>query len=627
MIARALLAFGLLLAAASAQAQSVIAQLIAGVDPRAVAVNPVTNRIYVANENSNTVTVIDGATHATTTLPVGSGPQHIAINTATNKIFVANGRSASLAVIDGATNAVTVLPVGGSGPIVINQATNKIYMARMGNADEVTVIDGASLSWYTMAIDSYVPVDLDINPATQLMYVVNYATGDLRIVDLRSTSDFPPTSSIGMWSKPVEVAVNRTTNRVYVITEDSRGPIAVIDANTNHATTFLTPAGHASGPRALAINERTNKVYAAFNGEVIVIDGATNALGFVQTGASAIGLAINPDTNRIYAPNGGGSMTVIDGASNATVNIAIPAGARAIALNPATNRAYVVGSAGVTVIEGGAAPPPPPPVPNDPAVNAQGLWWASPAGVESGWGVNLTHQGDTLFGTWFTYDTDGSGMWLVMSNGARTATNTYSGELYRTSGPPFNASPFDPAQVTRTPVGTATFTFTDANTGVFTAAVNGVTVSKPITRQVFSTPVPACSLGGAGGASPNYQDLWWRSPAGSESGWGLNIAHQGDILFVTWFTYGANGKGLWLVGSNVARVGTSTYSGALYRATGPAFNASPWRSSQVALTQAGTITITFNDAANATVSYVVDGLSQAKTITRQVYSLPATVCR
>ena len=40
------------------------------------------------------------------------------------------------------------------------------------------------------------------------------------------------------------------------------------------------------------------------------------------------------------------------------------------------------------------------------AYNYQDLWWAAPAGSEAGWGVNLTHQGDTIFATWFTYDLD-----------------------------------------------------------------------------------------------------------------------------------------------------------------------------------------------------------------------------
>lgn len=271
------------------------------------------------------------------------------------------------------------------------------------------------------------------------------------------------------------------------------------------------------------------------------------------------------------------------------------------------------------------APPPAPPPPT--AHNVQGLWWGSPAGSESGWGINLAHQGDIVFATWFTYDTDGSGMWLVMSNGRRTATNTFSGELHRTTGPAFNAMPFLPSQVQKTLVGNATLTFTDASNGTLAATVNGVTINKPITRQVFAAPMPTCTAGGAAGSAPNYQDLWWNAPAGSESGWGVNVTHQGDILFVTWFTYEANGRGMWLVGSNVARTGNGIYSGKLYRTIGPPFNASSWNPAQVVKTEVGTVTLAFGSANGGTLSYTVSGVSQSKNITRQSFATPATVCR
>src|SRR5512135_856698 len=109
--------------------------------------------------------------------------------------------------------------------------------------------------------------------------------------------------------------------------------------------------------------------------------------------------------------------------------------------------------------------PPPPPPPS--SFNVEGLWWRSPAGSESGWGVNITHQGDILFATWFTYETDGSGLWLVMPDGVKTGTNAYSGALYRTTGPSFDSATFDPSRVVATQVGTASFAFTDANTGTF----------------------------------------------------------------------------------------------------------------------------------------------------------------
>jgi hypothetical protein len=290
-------------------------------------------------------------------------------------------------------------------------------------------------------------------------------------------------------------------------------------------------------------------------------------------------------------------------------------------------------------VSGTATPPPPPPPPPAPSLNVEGLWYNAPAESEAGWGVNITQQGDIIFATWFTYDTDGSGMWLVMSKGDKVGANKYSGTLYRTTGPAFDSATFDPSQVTVTPVGSATFTFTDANNGTFQYTVKGIIQAKNITRQVYSSPMPTCFEGtasagttpiyGTGTASgPNYQDLWWRSPAASESGWGVNLTHQGNILFATWFTYDASGKGMWLVMSNGARVGnTSTYTGALYRTTGPAFSATPWDKSQVSITQVGTATFTFDDANSGTFSYTVNGVSGSKVITRQVFSTPTTVCQ
>src|SRR5690606_32175309 len=38
---------------------------------------------------------------------------------------------------------------------------------------------------------------------------------------------------------------------------------------------------------------------------------------------------------------------------------------------------------------------------------------------ESGWGINVSQQGDIAFATLFTYDTDGAPLWLVMSRGNR----------------------------------------------------------------------------------------------------------------------------------------------------------------------------------------------------------------
>ena len=59
----------------------------------------------------------------------------------------------------------------------------------------------------------------------------------------------------------------------------------------------------------------------------------------------------------------------------------------------------------------------------------------------------------------------------------------------------------------------------------------------------------------------------------------------------------------------------------------PAFNAVPWLPSGVSLTEVGSASFTFSDMNNGTFAYTVEGVSQSKAITRQLYDSPATACR
>jgi hypothetical protein len=128
-------------------------------------------------------------------------------------------------------------------------------------------------------------------------------------------------------------------------------------------------------------------------------------------------------------------------------------------------------------------------------------------------------------------------------------------------------------------------------------------------------------------ASFNVEGLWWNSPAGSESGWGVNITHQGDILFATWFTYGAGGRGQWLVSDAVRRQPTGEFKGRLYRTVGTPLAQVNGTPAQSGASDVGELTLTFTDGQNARLDYVVDGIAQAKSLTRFVFSSPQTLCR
>ena len=258
-------------------------------------------------------------------------------------------------------------------------------------------------------------------------------------------------------------------------------------------------------------------------------------------------------------------------------------------------------------------------------INVQGLWWSSPAGSESGWGINFAHQGDTIFASWFTYDLTGKGWWLVMT-APKNAPGIYAGTLYTTTGPAFNSLPFDPMQVMPTNVGTGTLAFADFNNASFAYTVNGISQTKAITRQAFG-PLPGCATAsGSLAAATNYQDLWWAAPAGSESGWGINFTHQGDIIFATWFTYDLDRAPMWLV-ATAPKTAPGVYSGTLYRTTGPAYNAVPFNPASVVPTPVGTATFSFSDGNNANFAYTVNGIAQNKAIVREVFANPGTTCQ
>ncbi len=121
----------------------------------------------------------------------------------------------------------------------------------------------------------------------------------------------------------------------------------------------------------------------------------------------------------------------------------------------------------------------------------------------------------------------------------------------------------------------------------------------------------------------NYQGMWWSSPPGSEAGWGIDFAHQGDVIFATWFTHDADGNA-WYLSMTAFQTGANTYAGTLYRTTGPALDA-PFDPNQVQRIAVGSGTLAFSDAAHGTFSYTVNGVSQTKSITKQVFG-PLPTC-
>ena len=118
-----------------------------GKNPYDIEVNPSTNKIYVANHDDGTVSVINGKnnTKIGKDIPVGKGPSYIAINPSTNKIYVTNSLSNTVSVIDGyKNNRIYDIRVGFDPTVMsINSDMNIIYVVNSGS-NTVSVVDGSA---------------------------------------------------------------------------------------------------------------------------------------------------------------------------------------------------------------------------------------------------------------------------------------------------------------------------------------------------------------------------------------------------------------------------------------------------------------------------------------------------
>jgi len=385
------LVFSLTVAVVPAFAQTLIATVPVGVDPTYVAVNTTTNKIYVPNycgsdpncgsTSPGTVTVIDGATDATTTVTVGVHSEFLAINPSTNKIYVTNRKDNTVSVINGATNMViATIPVG-PHPVTadVNTITNKIYVANTGNGtgNTVSVIDGNADAVTATVTVGYYPSSVQVDSTTNKIYVADYcgndincltdgASGTMTIIDGATNG----ITSVNVGEGPGIVLVNRFTNKIYVLNSCGADPncvinrtvaqssVTVVDGTTLSTTTVN--AGNQAG--GMTLNLPFNQIYVAnfFDNTVTFINGSTLATSNVSVDAGPADVEFDPITDKIYVTAYTvNKLDMIDGTTRVVTSVGIGAGPGAASVNQFTNRIYTANASDstVSVVAGGNVRP------------------------------------------------------------------------------------------------------------------------------------------------------------------------------------------------------------------------------------------------------------------------------
>jgi len=155
---------------------------------------------------------------------------------------------------------------------------------------------------------------------------------------------------------------------------------------------------------------------------------------------------------------------------------------------------------------------------------------------------------------WFTYDDEGRQDWYT-GIGEIRGNRIIFPELLRVSGGVFGPG-FDPAAVTRDPVGSATFIWSSCDAGTMKWVLDDGEVARRQGRMNLSrlSSVLGVECGRPSAPLPGsnaFMSGSWFDPARSGEGYTLEILADGRTL-VFWFTYDASGQRRWFygVGSN-----------------------------------------------------------------------------
>ena len=315
----------------------------------AVVVNPKTNKIYAANTNNGTVTVVQGATHTAAQIKVGEAPAAIAINPITNRVYVGNA-GGSVSVLDGATDQVLETVDVGALPYVVaaNHTANKIYVAKTFS-NNITLVNGSTNQAGILDVDvqaDAIVVDQEKNRS----YLVNYQDSTMTIIDGATDSARKVRAGNHVWG----MGMNPRTHKIYLGGTDGTG-LTVFDTTTE--TTRQVKLGEI--PCAIAVDQTANHVYVANyeSNSVSILDGNNDAvLATVAVGRHPQAIAADPVSRKVYVANtGSNNITVINTANNSVVaTIAVPSGPFAVAVDSADNTAYVkvFGSEDLIAIDG-----------------------------------------------------------------------------------------------------------------------------------------------------------------------------------------------------------------------------------------------------------------------------------
>ncbi len=332
-------------ATAAEQPVTIVGTLTVGSAPSAIAIDPSTHTVFVTNQDSNSVSIIDETTQrVVASIPVGKRPVAVTVDTSTHLVYAADAQSNALSILDGvkhqvvATVAVGYLP----GAIAVDSSEHRLYVADQstdprcasGCYDDIRVLDALTFQVQTVSrnLNTWI-YTMVMDPASHnLVYTFDgkYEDGGVAVLDsaLRAVTGGTLRYTVG------GVAVDPATQQLFVgrLMTDL---VALERTPGQYMPFHETTVKVGVGIHHLALDPTTETLYVAnasshtvsvvdvSTGQVIatVAVGSPSTVYFSPDGPGPGAIAVDPVTHQVYvADMGGHTVTVLQGVTTAVPN-------------------------------------------------------------------------------------------------------------------------------------------------------------------------------------------------------------------------------------------------------------------------------------------------------------------
>jgi YVTN family beta-propeller protein len=272
-------------------------------------------RIYVTNERSGDLSVIDSTTHeVVSTVPLGKRPRGIHASPDGKFIYVALSGS----------------PIAGPG---VDEST---LPPADKNADGIGVFDVAQGKLIGMIKSGSDPEEFDISPDGKLLYVSNEDTAGVSVLDLATEKIV---ASLPTGEEPEGVTMSPNGKYVFATSEDA-GTIYKIDAAANKVVSSLKVGRR---PRTIACmpDNTLAWVNAENDGTVVLVNTEKNeVVETISLGEAGVvkpmAVLLSKDASKLFVSTGRGKKLFILDTATRKVEASFEVGQRpwGIALSP-----------------------------------------------------------------------------------------------------------------------------------------------------------------------------------------------------------------------------------------------------------------------------------------------------